>query len=431
MKNYNSWNNLPSRNLKREYFEYKNKQSLLNLNKKVIPRGLGRSYGDVCINDNGELILTNKLNSILDFDIETGVIQCESGISINELLNTIIPNNWFLPVVPGTSFVTIGGAIANDIHGKNHHKLGSFGNSILSIEILRSDGSILNCSPSENSNLFYATIGGLGLTGLILSIKIQLIKIKNPYISSGSKRFYSLSEFFAINSEIEKKYDYTVSWVDFNNRKGFRGVYHYGNHSEKPLSSKKHKTKRFSLSFPFTPPFSFVNNLTLKILNSVYFHINRDKKNESQNYRSFFFPLDFIGNWNRAYGKKGFYQYQFVVPIKSAEEVINLVLDELQKNNHVAALGVLKTFGEIESLGLLSFPMKGLTLAIDIQNKGNKTLNMLDKLDEIILNNNGRLYPAKDCRMSAKTFKQCFKDFNKFNNFVDPMFSSNFFERVI
>ena len=204
MKNYNSWNNLPSRNLKREYFEYKNKQSLLNLNKKVIPRGLGRSYGDVCINDNGELILTNKLNSILDFDIETGVIQCESGISINELLNTIIPNNWFLPVVPGTSFVTIGGAIANDIHGKNHHKLGSFGNSILSIEILRSDGSILNCSPSENSDLFYATIGGLGLTGLILSVKIQLIKIKNPYISSGSKRFYSLSEFFAINSEIEK-----------------------------------------------------------------------------------------------------------------------------------------------------------------------------------------------------------------------------------
>ena len=431
MKNFNSWNNLPSSNFKREYFEYKNNQSLIYSNKKVIPRGLGRSYGDVCINDNGKLILTNKLNSILDFDINNGVIECESGISINELLNSIIPKNWFLPVVPGTSFVTIGGAVANDIHGKNHHKLGSFGNSILSFEILRSDGEILNCSPSENSNLFYATIGGLGLTGLILSIKIQLIKINNPYINSGSQRFYSLSEFFAINSEMERKYDYTVSWVDFNNRKGLRGIYHYGNHSEKLSSFTKHKTQRFSLSFPFTPPFSFVNNLTLKILNSVYFYINRNKNNELQNYRSFFFPLDIIRNWNRAYGNKGFYQYQFVVPIKSAEHVINLVVDELHNNNHIPALGVLKTFGEIESLGLLSFPKKGLTLAIDIQNKGNKTLNMLDKLDEIILSNNGRLYPAKDCRMSAHTFKQSFRDFDKFSNFVDPEFSSTFFERII
>ena len=430
MKNFNSWNNLPSSNSKREYLEFNNTDSLLALDKKVIPRGLGRSYGDVCISDNGKLILTNKLNSLLHFDINNGVIECESGVSINELLNLIVPKGWFLPVVPGTSYVTIGGAIANDIHGKNHHKLGSYGNSILSFDILRSNGEILNCSPSENKDLFSATIGGLGLTGLILSVKIQLIKINSPYMSSGSKRFYSLTEFFEMNSEMEKKHDYTVSWVDFNSKKGFRGIYLYGNHSKKQVSTSSYKTKKFSLTFPFTPPFSFVNNLTLKILNNFYFFLNKDKKNELQNYRSFFFPLDVLRNWNRAYGKKGFYQYQFVVPMESAEEVMHLVVDELHKNNHIPALSVLKTFGEIESLGLLSFPMKGLTLAIDIQNKGNKTLNLLDSLDEIILNNHGRIYPAKDCRMSSYTFNQSFKDFEKFCKFVDPKFSSSFFERI-
>lgn len=430
MKNFNSWNNLPTNNLKREYIEFNDTQTLMNSDKKVIPRGLGRSYGDVCINDNGKLVITNKLNSLLHFDIKSGVIECESGVSINELLNLVVPEGWFLPVVPGTSFVTIGGAIANDIHGKNHHKIGSFGNSILSFEILRSNGEVLKCSLSENKDLFFATIGGLGLTGLVLSVKIQLIKINNPYISSGSKRFYSLGEFFDINSKMEIKYDYTVSWIDFNNKKGLRGIYHYGNHSKKQLNTKNYKINKFSLSFPFTPPFSFVNNFTLKILNNLYFFLNRDKTTEFQNYRSFFFPLDVIRNWNKAYGKKGFYQYQFVVPINSAEDVINLVVDELNNNNHIPALGVLKTFGEIEPLGVLSFPMSGLTLAIDIQNKGNKTLKLLDNLDEIILNNDGRIYPAKDCRMSAHTFSQSFKDFEKFNKLVDPKFSSSFYERI-
>ena len=204
MKNFNSWNNIPNSSSNRDYVSFKNKQSLTNSATSVIPRGLGRSYGDVCLNDGGNLLLTNKLNSIIDFDSETGVLHCQSGMSINNLLNIIVPSGWFLPIVPGTSFVTIGGAIANDIHGKNHHKVGSFGNSIISFDILRSNGEVINCSEFENKDLFLATIGGLGLTGLITSAKIQLIKINSQYIESGSKRFYSLNEFFEINSEMEK-----------------------------------------------------------------------------------------------------------------------------------------------------------------------------------------------------------------------------------
>ena len=430
MKNFNSWNNIPNSSSNRDYVSFKNKQSLTNSATSVIPRGLGRSYGDVCLNDGGNLMLTNNLNSIIDFDSETGILHCQSGMSVNNLLNIIVPSGWFLPIVPGTSFVTIGGAIANDIHGKNHHKVGSFGNSIISFDVLRSNGEIIKCSERENKDLFLATIGGLGLTGLILSAKIQLIKIDGPYIDSGSKRFYSLNEFFEINSEIEKKYEYTVSWVDFNNKNGIRGVYHYGNHSKKEETYKNSKKGSFRITFPITPLFSLVNNFTLKILNNVYFFLNKDKKNIYQNYRSFFFPLDIINNWNRAYGRKGFYQYQFVVPMESAERVLDLVLDKLDKYKHTPALGVLKTFGNIKSKGLLSFPMEGLTLAIDIQNKGKKTLKLFDELDDIILNNEGRLYPAKDCRMSSVTFNQCFQNFDKFIKFIDPKFNSSFFERV-
>ncbi len=400
---------------------------------EILARGLGRSYGDVCLVKDGTLALTNLKKKIINFDEKNGIITCESGISINEILRLITPKGWFLPVVPGTSYVTIGGAIANDIHGKNHHKRGSFGNSVKSFKILLSNGDVLNCSRDNNQELFYATIGGLGLTGFILSIKIQLIKISNRFIDSGSIRFYSLDEFFKINKEMEKQYEYTVSWVDFNptNSYKIRGVYLYGSHSKTQKTKKLINTNRFKLSLPFTPPISLVNNFTLSLLNNFYFAINKNKNMKLQNYTSFFFPLDIIKNWNRAYGVKGFYQYQFVVPIKSAQNVIDEVIDQFKKANQRPALGVLKTFGNIESEGILSFPEEGLTLAIDLQNKGSKTLQLMNKLDEIILAYKGKVYPAKDCRMLPETFKKMYPQIDTFKKHKDPRISSLFYRRVI
>lgn len=426
MNNFNSWNNIPHTKRKRSFkdFNYQN----IEMSNNYLPRGFGRSYGDVCLNDNGDLILTKKLSKVLSFDTKTGVIQCEAGLSINKLLKITTKSDWFLPVVPGTSYVSIGGAIANDIHGKNHHKLGTFGNNIISFDILCSNGDILTCSKTENTNLFFATIGGLGLTGIILSVKIKLIKISSNLIDAGSKRFFSLDEFFKINNEIEKLYDYTVSWVDFdiNSKDSLRGVYHYGNHSSQGYK----KNSNFSLSFPFKFRFSLVNNFTLKILNDVYFFFNKDKVLKKQHYSNFFFPLDTIKSWNRAYGVKGFYQYQFVVPLDVSKKVISLVIDKLIEYKQKPALGVLKTFGKIKPLGMLSFPREGLTLAIDLQNKGKITLDLLDELDNIVTSFNGGIYPAKDCRMSKDTFLKNFINYDKFKIYIDPRIKSNFINRL-
>jgi FAD/FMN-containing dehydrogenase len=399
--------------------------------KSYLAHGMGRSYGDVCLNNGGELIFTRSNNKITEFDKKKGYLICESGITVNEILNFIAPNGWFLPVVPGTSFVTIGGAISNDIHGKNHHKVGTFGNFVEEIKILRSNGDVFKCSRKENIELFNATIGGLGLTGLIIEVKIKLLKINNEYVETSTERFYSYDEFLSLNKKYTENYDYTVSWIDFKFDKAsdkIRGVFIYGNHLKKSLN----KTKRFRyrIPIPFKLPFSVINNLTLNFINGLYFFINKNSKQTIQHYTSFFFPLDIIRNWNRAYGKRGFYQYQFVVPDKDAAKVLNETNKLLKKYNQRACLGVLKTFGSIKSNGILSFPKQGVTLALDLQNKGSKTLLLMDELDKIVMKNDGRLYPAKDSRMSRDVFQHTYPDFNSFKKFIDPNFSSSFHERV-
>lgn len=430
-KSLNPWNNIPKhKNSTPVHFE--NKNFKFSSDSLYLPRGLGRSYGDVCLNENGKLILTNKYDSLIAFNKETGYLKCESGISLNEILNLIVPQGWFLPVVPGTSYVSVGGAIANDIHGKNHHKFGTFGNSVIEIELLRSDGEVLKCSEKENYDFFKATIGGLGLTGLILSATIKLIKVQSQYISTKRQSFRSIEEYFDLNSANDNKFDYTVSWVDFpsNNNREIRGIYHSGNHESNFSSHKNSKNRNLTLSLPFYPPISLVNNLSINILNSIYFRLNKLSKNNLQHYRNFFFPLDLIKNWNKAYGKKGFYQYQFVVPLQSSELVMNQVFKILDEKNHRPALGVLKNFGSVKSVGMLSFPTEGVTLAIDLQNKGKETLSLLNRLDEILLQNNGRIYPAKDARMSKEMFLSNYKNFDHFLKFIDPRFSSTFLERV-
>ena len=431
MKKLNPWNNIPkSKNTKILNFE-ENLNINFNNDSKFLGRGSGRSYGDVCLNNNGTLITTNELNKILYFDGINGFIECESGVTVKDLLEYLIPKGWFLPVVPGTSFVTIGGAIANDIHGKNHHKLGSFGNFVESINLLTSKKGLIKCSQTINKENYRATIGGIGLTGLIISVKIKLIKIENDLIDSKSIKFYSINEFFELNSELENNNEYTVSFIDINLKtKNLRGIFHVGNHSHEIKKYKVKKNKKISVALPLVQSFSLINNFTISLINNLYFWINKNNVSKKQHYRSFFFPLDLIKNWNKAYGKKGFYQYQFVVPIHNSKKVMKEVIDLISLFKQKPVLSVLKTFGKIESEGLLSFPQEGLTLAMDFQNKGDKTLEMLMNLDEIIIKNGGRVYIAKDCRMDKKSFDNFYSNFDKFSEFIDPRFSSTFLKRI-
>ena len=421
-----SWNNYPK-------IRHKNIQSFkddISFSDNNLAHGFGRSYGDVCLNENGNLILTNDLNSIIEFDTENGILKCDAGISLKEVLNLIAPSGWFLPVVPGTQYVSVGGAIANDIHGKNHHKFGSFGNFITSFELLRSNGEIINCNESENEDYFKATIGGIGLTGIIISAEIKLIKIESEYIDAKTLRYESLQEYWEINQEAEQNFDYTVSWVDCSvqSKRGLRGVFHSGNHSENYIEKKDKKD--LSINVPFTPPISLVNNLSMKIINEVYYGINKKENLKSQHYKSFFFPLDFIGSWGKAYGTKGFFQYQFVIPIENGINGVDKILNEIKNHGQIPALGVLKTFGDIKSIGMMSFPRKGVTMTLDFQNKGNKTLEFLDRLDKIVMEYGGALYPAKDSRMSKNIFQSSFPNLHEFANFIDPKFSSSFWRRV-
>ncbi len=430
MNKYKSWNNYPK--VKHSNVEYFSQKEKLMFNENhYLAYGLGRSYGDVCLNDLGNIVVTTKYNKIYEIDINNGVLHCESGVSIKDILNTIASTGWFLPVVAGTRNITIGGAIANDIHGKNHHKVGSFGNFVISFQLLRSDGEIIYCSETENPEFFKATIGGMGLTGIITSVQIKLKKIESQFIEVKTQRYDSLKHYFEINEEAERSNEYTVSWVDclLKNKAELRGVYLSGNHAKKNILSKK-KGNDFKISFPMTPPFSFVNNLSMKIINEVYYRGNKNSNNKMQHFKPFFFPLDVIDNWGRAYGRKGFLQYQFVVPNKNAFETMQRVLAEIKINNQIPALGVLKTFGEIESKGYMSFPRKGLTLALDFRIKDSTTFKFLDRLDKIVIENNGSLYPAKDARMSNNTFLNSFNNINKFEKYIDPKFSSSFWRRV-
>ena len=434
MKNLSPWNKIPKSN--NQNYHFFKSSSIFDLNSSTfLPRGLGRSYGDTCLNEKGSLVLMENYKNILEIDSSKGTLKCQSGLSINEILKIIVPLGWFLPVVPGTSYVTIGGAIANDIHGKNHHKFGSFGNFVESLELLKSNGKKIICSNQNNKELFSATIGGLGLTGVILNAKIKLIKIQSSNVKTKSLKFQSLDEYFQLCENYENKFDYTVSWIDFDFSKSnyIRGIYHVGNHAEEDgsLNIEKQKSKKFNFNLPFNTPFSLVNNKSIWLLNNFYFALFKNDNEYLQHYSKFFFPLDVIKNWNRAYGKNGFYQYQFLVSKKDAKEVIEKVFLALKKYKHKPALGVLKTFGNIQSLGMLSFPAEGVTVALDLQNKGKRTLKLLNELDSIICKFDGRLYPAKDCRMSNETFKKSYKNFKEFQKYKDSKFNSDFFVRTM
>ncbi len=395
----------------------------------MLPYGNGRSYGDVCRNDGGVLLATRGMDRYIAFDRDTGVLDCEAGVLLSEIIALTLPGGWFLPVTPGTCFVTVGGAIANDVHGKNHHRAASFGNHVIELELLRSDGELLRCSPEENRDWFTATVAGLGLTGLIRRVRLQLKRVPGPWLRGDSQRFESLNEFFAMASESDRDYEYTVAWLDCaaSGRKLGRGFFIRGNHDIADAAAPSAR----ALRMPVTPPISLVNRLSLSAFNRAYFHRPAAQaKNALWHYRPFFYPLDGILEWNRMYGPRGFYQYQCVLPEADAEAALNEMLRRVARSGTGSFLAVLKLFGAIPSLGMLSFARPGATLALDFPNRGAPTLALLDALDEITRSVGGAVYPAKDARMSAASFQQYFPAWQAFSRYVDPKFSSSFWRRV-
>ena len=403
-------------------------------NSSYLAYGMGRSYGDSCLNKDGLLIDSSRLNHIHFFDKAKGVIRCEAGISFDELLSVIVPHGWFLPVTPGTRYITVGGAVANDVHGKNHHRVGSFGNHVLAFELKRSNSEALICSLNENQNYFKATIGGLGLTGFISWIEFKLKKIVNPYISTRQKAFTSIEQFFALDDQNIEISEYSVAWVDTSssgNKLG-RGVYFMGEHAkEHPVAYTRKNTSQHQLDMPINLPNFALNTFTIKAFNNMYFNLHKKPTEQKlSHYAPFFYPLDNISNWNRMYGKRGFFQHQCVVPIIDGKDVIIEILKLVSDRGMASFLSVLKRFGNIPSLGMMSFPREGYTLALDFPNKGQRTLNFLTELDQLVRSVGGAIYPAKDARMSVDTFNQSFSQLEQFKTYIDPAFSSSFWRRV-
>ncbi len=401
-------------------------------NKTILPYGNGRSYGDSCLNDGGVLLDTRGLDRLLAFDRENGILRCEAGVLLSEILALVVPHGWFVAATPGTQFVTVGGAIANDVHGKGHHRDGTFGQQVRCFELLHSDGTLHVCSPTKNTEWFAATIGGLGLTGLILWAEIALKPIANPYIEAETIRFDQLDSYFAITSDADQHDEYTVAWIDClaqGNKIG-RGIFTRGNHASQ-LSAKPKQTRPGGLLFPVELPLSLVNRVTLRAFNMLYYHSRqRSSKKSLIHYRPFFYPLDAIDHWNRIYGPNGFMQYQCVVTFTDGQASVRELLERIARSGQGSFLAVLKTFGNKASPGLMSFPRRGITLALDFPNRGDVTLQLLSSLDEVVRQARGAVYPAKDARMSGASFRAFFPQWASFANYIDANFSSSFWRRV-
>jgi FAD/FMN-containing dehydrogenase len=421
-----SWGQLPARPAADERWWSDRAAALPAIEASLLAYGNGRSYGDLCLNSGATLLHTRGIDRLIAFDEQSGVLRCEAGVLLSEILDVFVPRGWFLPVTPGTRFVTIGGAIACDVHSKNHHRAGTFGCHVRCFELLRSDGSRRVCSPSDNSDWFAATVGGLGLTGLITWAEIALLPIAGVGMAVRNTRFSGLDEFFALNEAAEAAHEYTVAWIDCLASRP-RGIFMAGDHLAAAEQAAAPAQPR-SLPAPPKLPFSLINGASLAAFNQAYYH-RPLPASAVTHYAPFFYPLDGVAHWNRLYGRKGFYQYQFVVP-SSARAALAEILSTIAASGQGSFLAVLKTFGDVASPGLLSFPMPGMTLALDFPNRGAPTLALFDRLDAIVDDAGGRLYAAKDARMSGEFFRRSNPRLSAFLPFIDPKFSSDFSRRV-
>lgn len=394
----------------------------------LIPLGLGSSFGDVCLNDGGTVLVTRDMNRLLDFNRDSGVIRCEAGMTLDEILQFVVPQGWFLPTTPGTRFVTLGGAVANDVHGKNHHRAGTFGCHVTRLELLRSDGRRLVCSPAENKDWFAATIGGMGLTGLITWVEFRLRRIHSAMIETESVKFRDLDEFFDVSEGSDAKFEHTVAWVDCVTRG--RGILMQGNYAGSDAGGLKPHGKP-PLNFPRGFPSFTLNRFSIRLFNQLYYSRQMRRKTSGlQHYSSFFYPQDAVKNWRRVYGSRGFYEAQIVLPPDSAKEALREIFKQAARFGQGAFLAVLKKLGSVRSPGLMSFPRPGVTLGIDFPNKGTPTLRLFQEIFRIGLDAGAIFNPAKDALMPPECFAKTCPHWKAFSAFIDPAFSSNAWRRL-
>lgn len=363
----------------------------------LIARGLGRSYGDSAL---APLIVDSlPRHLLLDFDAATGVVRCEAGATLKDLLDVLLPLGWFPPVTPGTKFVTIGGAIASDVHGKNHHGEGCFSEHVLSFELMLADGRVLTCSRAAHPELFHATCGGMGLTGILISASVRMRRVASAYIDQTTLRAASLAEVLAL-FEQHRDATYSVAWIDCvtgGARLG-RSLLMLGEHaSEGGLAALPSRSR----TLPVDLPPQLLNRYSVGAFNALYYHKPRAAR-QVVHYEPYFYPLDGLLHWNRLYGKAGFVQYQFVIPRAAGAGALAAIVARIAASGRGSFLAVLKTFGPAND-NYLSFPVEGYTLALDFKLEAG-LFALLDELDAMVLAAGGRLYLAKDARMSAATF---------------------------
>lgn len=397
---------------------------------RILASGSGRSYGDLALLSGGRIVSTSGLNKLISFDAESGVLECEAGVLLRDIQSIFVRRGWMLAVTPGTSYVSVGGAIAGDVHGKDHHFAGTFGDHVLGLQLIRSTGEILDCSDAKNSSMFRATIGGLGLTGFIASARIQLKRVAGPFLDTELITYDSLGEFFELSADTENsKWQASVSWFDCSTSRAGRGSFNRGLPSARGFEEEP---SGLGLSIPFPLPVTLVNKLSLNLFNSAYFALQKRQSGFSvQHYSNFYYPLDGVGNWNRIYGPKGFLQYQSVVPMADAESVTEEMLSIIKSSGQGSFLAVLKTFADREPAGMLSFARHGVTLALDFPNRGQKTSDLFAKLDRVVIAAGGTLNPTKDAKMTREMFSSGFPRLQEFLKHRDPAFVSDFSKRVI
>ncbi|AIO94928.1 FAD-binding oxidoreductase [Burkholderia pseudomallei] len=392
--------------------------------------GNGRSYGDSCLAASGHVVRTRSLDRLIAADWQTGVLRAESGITLDEILDVAIPRGWMLPVTPGTKYVTLGGAIANDVHGKNHHVRGTFGNHVRRFALTRSDGSLVECAPDTQPELFAATIGGLGLTGLVMWVEIQLMPIRSSLIDVTSIRFPNLDGFFKLSEQLDPKHEYSVAWVDCLSRGASlgRGIFMVGDHAAEGALEVNRRKKH---TVPFTLPVPLFNGVTLRALNELYYRRQRRPEVHAKiDYDAYFYPLDSLLEWNRIYGRAGFQQYQCVVPPYTARDATRAILEAISSSGTGSFLAVLKRCGKSISPGLLSFPMEGTSLALDFPQRDASIARLFTRLDAIVREAGGRLYPAKDAHMSGPDFRAAYPQWQQLEALRDPAMLSRFWERT-
>lgn len=392
-----------------------------------IAYGLGRSYGDVCLNPGGTLWRTAGLDRLVRFDGTTGRLVCEAGVVLRDIQDLFLPRGWGLPVLPGTRLVTVGGAIANDVHGKNHHQMGTFGDHVRAIRLQRTDGEEIVCGPAERADWFAATVGGLGLTGLIVEAELQLRRVPGPWLETETIAYAGLDAFFRLSDESHPAWEHAVSWIDCTAGDAARGLFLRA----RPAADQQGAWRGRRIALPAVPPVSLVNRLTLRPLNRLYWRLNqRHLGRRIVHDQPFLFPLDAIADWNRAYGPAGFYQYQCVVPREDAPAAIAGLLAEIARSGDGSVLAVLKTFGERWPKGLLSFARPGATLALDFHNHAGIEA-LFGRLDALVVAAGGRLYPAKDARMPRAVFEAGYPRLGEFARCRDPGISSAMSRRLM